>query len=413
MNKFILAIIGIVLHVNAQGQNLVPNPSFEDTIGCPVFSGQIYLSNFWFQPNTVLGNTSNSSSSDYFNECVSSLSYGVPANGLGFQYARTGAAYAGILLCYPFPFGSNYREYLEIKLSQQLINGKKYCAGFYVSVADKYRLVTDAIGIYFSNDSVLYSSSGYSNLPYVPQVSNASGNILADTANWMPVSGEYVASGGEEFIIIGNFKTDVNTNLDTIGGGAFIDEAYYFIDDIFVIEMAYDKANAGGDKMICAGDSTQLGTMQCDGCAYIWTPAAGLSDATVAQPLAFPTQTTTYILTLTDTTTADSCICKNISITTDSVTVYADGCPPPPPEQLIEIYNIFTPNGDSKNDFFYIKNLPANSSLQIFNRWGSRVYESNNYNNKWDGGGVPDGTYYYILVLQSKEAYHGFVEIRR
>ena len=175
--------------------------------------------------------------------------------------------------------------------------------------------------------------------------------------------------------------------------------------------MQVDTANAGVDKLICADSSTQIGTQPCNGCIYTWQPAGGLSDTTTAQPIANPIQSTTYILTVRDTTTGTLCDWTS----TDTVTIFVDPpCPPPPPpEQPIEIYNIFTPNNDGKNDLFYVKNLPPNSALQIFNRWGSRIYESGNYDNKWDGGGFPDGTYYYILVLPSKENYHGFVEIRR
>jgi len=65
--------------------------------------------------------------------------------------------------------------------------------------------------------------------------------------------------------------------------------------------------------------------------------------------------------------------------------------------------SIFTPNGDNKNDFFYIPFLSqySNSQLTIFNRWGDQVFYSDNYQNEWDGtfkgGSLPAGTYYYIL----------------
>ena len=78
------------------------------------------------------------------------------------------------------------------------------------------------------------------------------------------------------------------------------------------------------------------------------------------------------------------------------------------PVQL-KIPNIFTPNGDGINDFFQIgygeQGRPINDlneyflshKLVIFNRWGKIVYESNDYRNDWDGGKLPDGTYFYVL----------------
>ncbi|MBK5284252.1 MAG: gliding motility-associated C-terminal domain-containing protein, partial [Bacteroidia bacterium] len=128
-------------------------------------------------------------------------------------------------------------------------------------------------------------------------------------------------------------------------------------------------------------------------------------------PIASPQQTTTYVLTVTSYPT--ECIAPFSRSDTVTVIVEPPCLPPTPPEQSIEVYNIFTPNNDLKNEVFYIKNLPANSSLQIFNRWGMKVFSSGNYNNTWDGGGVPDGTYFYLLVLPDKEVIRGFLEIRR
>jgi len=65
----------------------------------------------------------------------------------------------------------------------------------------------------------------------------------------------------------------------------------------------------------------------------------------------------------------------------------------------ITIPNIFTPNGDGKNDEFKIAGLESfpGSQLIIFNRWGNEVYRADNYLNNWDGSGLAEGTYYYIL----------------
>ena len=74
----------------------------------------------------------------------------------------------------------------------------------------------------------------------------------------------------------------------------------------------------------------------------------------------------------------------------------------------LKIPNIFTPNGDGCNDYFeigYKNGHPINDlnvyflshKLVIFNRWGRIVYESTNYQNDWDGGNLPDGTYFYVL----------------
>jgi gliding motility-associated-like protein len=88
------------------------------------------------------------------------------------------------------------------------------------------------------------------------------------------------------------------------------------------------------------------------------------------------------------------------------------------------IPELFTPNGDTKNDVFNIpglENYPKNS-LQIFNRWGNMIYEAKPYKNDWDGspnkssmgtGKLPVGTYFYILDLgdEKEEIRKGFVQL--
>jgi gliding motility-associated-like protein len=79
----------------------------------------------------------------------------------------------------------------------------------------------------------------------------------------------------------------------------------------------------------------------------------------------------------------------------------------------VVVYNGVTPNGDGLNDYFLIDNIQnlANNNVQIFNRWGVKVFETNNYDsagNVFDGYSegrltisgndqLPTGTYYYVL----------------
>ena len=89
-----------------------------------------------------------------------------------------------------------------------------------------------------------------------------------------------------------------------------------------------------------------------------------------------------------------------------------------PFDNRIFIPNIFTPNNDPDrlNEVFYIRNLPASGSkLSITNRWGKEVFSSGNYNpdNLWDGGGSPDGVYFYRLQVSGGKVYTGWVEILR
>ncbi|MNF82143.1 hypothetical protein D3C84_644420 [compost metagenome] len=79
----------------------------------------------------------------------------------------------------------------------------------------------------------------------------------------------------------------------------------------------------------------------------------------------------------------------------------------------VVIYDAISPNDDDKNDYFYIKNITKypDNRVQIFNRWGIKVFDSSNYDSNGnvfrgysDGRAtispdnlLPNGTYFYIV----------------
>lgn len=83
----------------------------------------------------------------------------------------------------------------------------------------------------------------------------------------------------------------------------------------------------------------------------------------------------------------------------------------------IEVPNIFSPNNDGVNDVLRFENLDffANSELVVHNRWGQVVFQDPNYNNSnnWDGGDLPEGTYYFFLTLGLGESYQGPITLKR
>jgi gliding motility-associated-like protein len=146
------------------------------------------------------------------------------------------------------------------------------------------------------------------------------------------------------------------------------------------------NANAGPDATILAGDTYLMLATGSAG-TYLWTPSTGLSSATVLAPVANPTSTTTYTLRV---TTAQGCFA------TDDVTITVV-------PYCVKPMDAFTPNGDGINDRWLITNgnCLISAKAQVFNRYGARVFESNNYKNDWDGTykgkPLPDGTYYYVI----------------
>ncbi len=124
---------------------------------------------------------------------------------------------------------------------------------------------------------------------------------------------------------------------------------------------------------------------------YLWTPFTGLSSDTVANPLAFPGTTTKYTVLVTDSLTSCSAF--------DTITVFV-GFPPKPD---ILLPSAFSPNGDGLNDCF--RALHSNNftsfHLEIFNRWGVRLFSTDDPNACWNGiyNGVPlDPDNYVVWV---------------
>jgi gliding motility-associated-like protein len=77
-----------------------------------------------------------------------------------------------------------------------------------------------------------------------------------------------------------------------------------------------------------------------------------------------------------------------------------------------EIPNVITPNGDQKNDYFKATNgCPAR--LQVFSRWGTKVFEAAQYRNDWNGDKLPNGVYYYLLQQADGTSIKGWLEISR
>lgn len=213
----ITSIILIIFSLNSYSQNLVPNGNFESFLSCPNDFGQIDLASYWFTPSTHVY------TSDYYNQCANS-SVSVPDNWGGFQQAHSGIAYAGITLIE----GTDFREYIEVQLDSTLT---KSCYHFemYVNLANTCRSTTNSIGVYFSDTAI----TGINNslpLPFIPQINNNAG-FITDTANWTLISGDYNASGSENFMIIGNFNDDANSSFLTVNpAGQNI--TYFYIDDV-------------------------------------------------------------------------------------------------------------------------------------------------------------------------------------
>tara|TARA_R110001592_G_scaffold361235_1_gene671420 strand:- start:303 stop:1223 length:921 start_codon:yes stop_codon:yes gene_type:complete len=219
--------------VNGLAQNLVPNPSFEDTIGCPAGLNDLPKTTFWTVP--TLG------SPDYFHTCNSGDA-NVPNNIFGTQSALSGSAYIGISVYDTFNSYS-YREYIQIQLQQTLVSGQKYWVSFYVSLADLNDYAIQEFGAYFSptqiNDNTMDST-----LMFNPQV-EFSDSVISSKNDWTKVSGSFTATGNENYLILGNFNRKQTTTAIQVSS-TNTDYSYYYIDDVCVSSDSLTCVNPVG-----------------------------------------------------------------------------------------------------------------------------------------------------------------------
>ena len=291
MKKSIVIIIFFLIFSKQHlGQNLVPNGSFESD-SC--ISNLLYFHNLlpWFDPVYP------GSLVFILQECSNNFHYQAPQNIFGWQHARTGKNYICIGEYAPqMPL----KRYIETTLKTTLETNKEYCVRWYVSLSDYSGYAISNLGMHFSKDT-LKSINADDLINVQPQVENPKDRIIYDIENWVAIEGKYTATGGEQFITIGCFTPDSLLNIMDLKGDI---ESYagYYIDDVAVWECDAPiyTAEAGNDTVICIGDSIMLGSHNLDEYIYMWLPAEGLSDTSLARPYVKPTTTTKYYLHVKD-----------------------------------------------------------------------------------------------------------------
>ncbi|MDA3911410.1 MAG: gliding motility-associated C-terminal domain-containing protein [Bacteroidales bacterium] len=82
------------------------------------------------------------------------------------------------------------------------------------------------------------------------------------------------------------------------------------------------------------------------------------------------------------------------------------------PEMELDIPNGITPNGDGYNDQWIITGCDQ-CKVWIYNRWGNLIFESNNYDNSWNGDNNPSGAYYYVIEQNNGQSHKGDLNILR
>ncbi len=217
-------IFPLIIH----GQNLVPNPGFEEYRKCPAGVGNLINRGeersdclHWYDP--TYGST------DYYNRCSERLSTSaVPANFIGWQEPHSGNAYVGMVT-----YTDSWYELLEVELVSPLEAGKTYTFSFWISKADSLCWATNGLGVYFFKDSLSNDLSDYMNKN--PQVKF--NEVVKDAVNWTQLQRSFVAEGGEIYMASGVFNPDARTieRVSMPCGFFILDLAYYYIDDVSLV----------------------------------------------------------------------------------------------------------------------------------------------------------------------------------
>lgn len=222
MKRYCLLIFFLICRV-CEAQNLVPNPSFEDTTTCPDGYGEV---------DHAIGWSSYKSTPDYFNECADTSlpnAPGAPYNGLGFQFAATGHAYCAIGMSFIGSLG--VREYIGAHLLSNLVIGQKYYISFKTCLGDN----TNFIRVGCNKMGVKFSTVPFSMFNPAP-VSNSAhfytDSIVTDTTNWTIIKGSFISDSAYSYVMIGNFFDDIHT--DTLNLYPPPGSVYYLIDDVCV-----------------------------------------------------------------------------------------------------------------------------------------------------------------------------------
>ncbi len=440
--RYLLILTLLYIQVSF-GQNLVQNGGFENGT-CPSFASQLNNLDNWNNP--TLGTP------EFYHQCANQASYVQPPNILVgcHQYPRTGEGYIG-LFTYRTNL-SNFREYAQNELITPLEAGECYYFEMYVNHAECNDLISDGIGVAFSTNIVNLNSTNL--IPLTPDIQNPVGAMISDTLGWTKISGNYIASGGESHLIIGNFRDDNTTTTSSLNlTSSDPTTSYLFIDDVSLTKVS-SNLDIGTDTLLCDGESITLAA-EVSADTYLWN--TGSTDSSIVvddeglytlnisylgcsfsdeiyvsinsiPSLQWPNDTivcdnSDFVLKANNTGTNYSylwqdgstkpyfqidleglyyCTVSNeCGAVTDSMDIKMERC-----HCSVYVPNSFTPNNDEINDVLLTSSNCELSQFhfEIFDRWGESIFISTDPTIQWDGKlnqvPVANDVYSYVLKYQ-------------
>lgn len=443
-------LIGVLLVPATHGQNLVPNPGFEEITSCPTFASMLDTAAPWFNPTQ--------GSPELFHACAGSGAYaGVPLNySGGYQEPRTGSGFAGIYVYRGD--NSNMREYISVPLLEPLEAGACYSFSMFVNAANDTELVCDGVGAYFNTGALDLNTSQV--LPMTAHIEHPAGVLINDTLGWTEVSGSYIAAGGEDHIVIGNFRDDASTTWAMFNPGVwYANMSYLLVDDVSLVRNEVNVVELGPDTLLCAGATLTLTADIPGATAVLWSDGstepvrtideagtysvtvqfgacsvtdgivvttgpepwvelgpdlplcAGLSlnlDASANGPLIWDDGSTASTRSVVVPGTYHATTSNACGTARDSVKVFTEDCP-----GSIYLPNAFSPNGDEFNDGFapVFDERLWQVEYTVYDRWGKALFNSPN-GMPWEGDESPLGIYVVHLKAQPNGSHTQAYELR-
>ena len=228
----IVALVAVTLSPQAQTFNLVPNSGFEDTNIKKLRSyGQMEeVSKDWFSATEV--------PADIYGDGAKGDKIAIPTNDYGTQEPAAGLCYAGFRAYSKDP--RMQRSYLEVQLPQMLDRDVMYCVSFDISLADQSRYAVNDIGVVVSDRKIEQPNLG--DMIRQPDVQQKTNKVFEYTEGWEKFCGTFVGTGQEEYIVIGCFGSRSDMTIEKVKRplgltGAQLNHAYYFIDNVEIIEI--------------------------------------------------------------------------------------------------------------------------------------------------------------------------------
>ncbi len=256
------------------GQNLVPNPGFEEFFRCP----QTFNNNISNKKIAPHWNSPSNGTPDLYNRCSKGEMGTHNLTGITEPYQGNG--FAGLIL---WERDNGFREYLQVRLLQPLQKGELYIISFRYKLASYSQYTIDRIGFSLQDTNTLYKYSH--NIPFATFERIKDKPFDPQSGSWELLETEYVAKGNEKYLTIGNFSDNKNTKSFSLANINKLEpllktSAYYYIDEVN-ISPKYMKTQKSGEQL--SSEIKNINTFE----AYVFPNVQFDYDSHILLPFAY------------------------------------------------------------------------------------------------------------------------------